>query len=93
MKITLGSYVAEFVGTFFFLLSILASAGSPLVIGAVLALVVFLIAGLSGGHVNPAVSFMTYLNGGMRPSEMLGYVVSQLAGGAAALYAFKAARL
>jgi aquaporin Z len=89
MKVTLTSYVAEFVGTFFFLLSILASAGSPLVIGGALALVVFLIAGLSGGHVNPAVSFMMYLNGGLRPSELAGYVVSQLAGGAAALYAFK----
>jgi glycerol uptake facilitator-like aquaporin len=89
MKVTLTSYVAEFVGTFFFLLSILASAGSPLVIGGALALVVFMIAGLSGGHVNPAVSFMTYLNGGLRPSELAGYVVSQLFGGAAALYAFK----
>lgn len=89
MKVTLTSYIAEFIGTFFFLLSILASAGSPLVIGAALALVVFLIAGLSGGHVNPAVSFMMYLNGGLRPSELAGYVVSQLAGGAAALYAFK----
>lgn len=89
MKVTLTSYVAEFVGTFFFLLSILASAGSPLVIGAALALVVFLTASLSGGHINPAVSFTMYLNGGLRPSELAGYVVSQLAGGAAALYAYR----
>jgi len=93
MKVSVTSYAAEFVGTFFFLLSILASAGSPLIIGAALALVVFLIAGLSGGHVNPAVSFMTYLNGGLRPSELVGYVVSQLAGGAAALYAYRATRM
>ena len=92
MKVTLSSYAAELVGTFFFLLSILASAGNPLIIGGALALVVFLIAGVSGGHVNPAISFMTYLSGGMRPSEMTGYVVAQLAGAAAALYAYRAIR-
>ena len=45
MKVTLSSYAAELVGTFFFLLSILASGGNPLVVGGALAIVVFLIAG------------------------------------------------
>ncbi len=92
MKVTLSSYAAELVGTFFFLLSILASGGNPLVVGGALAVVVFLIAGVSGANVNPAISFMTYLAGGLRPSELAGYVVAQLAGAAAALYAYRAVR-
>ena len=92
MKVTVSSYAAELVGTFFFLLSILASGGNPLVVGGSLALVVYLIAGVSGADVNPAISFMAYLEGVLRPSELVGYVIVQLAGAAAALYAYRAIR-
>lgn len=92
MKVTLSSYAAELIGTFFFLLSILVSGANPLIVGGTLALVIYLINGVSGADVNPAISFMAYLEGVLRPSEMVGYIVAQLIGAVAALYAYRAAR-
>jgi len=90
MRVTTTSYVAEYLGAFFFILCIIASGGNPLVVGASLALVVYLIGALSGGHVNPAVSLAMTLNGSISSTELIGYVVAQLAGGASAFYAYKA---
>ena len=89
MKITFASYVAEYIGAFFFVLSIFASGGNPLIIGAALALVIFLVAGISGGHVNPAVSLAMYMNGSLKPMDPFSYVFAQLLGGASAYYAYK----
>jgi len=89
MNVTFSSYLAEYLGTFFFILSIFASGGNPLVIGGALALVIYLIAGTSGGHVNPAVSLAMYMNGGLKPAELFSYIFSQLLGGISAYTAFK----
>lgn len=89
MQITGASYVAELVGTFFFVLSIFASGGNPLVIGAALALVIFLISKISYGLVNPAVSLGFFLKGTLSIHEFLMYAVAQLVGGAGAYYAYK----
>ncbi len=89
MRVTGASYFAELVGTFFFILSIFASGGNPLVIGASLALVIFLIGKISGGMVNPAISFAMFLKGTLDMREFLMYAVSQLLGGAGAYYAYK----
>ena len=89
MKVTLASYLAEYIGAFFFILSIFASGGNPLVIGAALALVIFLIASVSGGHVNPAVSLAMYMDGNLNPVDLFSYVFAQLLGGASAYYAYK----
>jgi aquaporin Z len=88
MKVTFASYVAEYIGAFFFILAIFASGGNPLIIGAALALVVFLIAAVSGGHVNPAVSLAMYLNGSLTPIDLFSYVFAQLLGGFSAYYAY-----
>jgi aquaporin Z len=92
MKVTFTSYVAEYIGAFFFILAIFASGGNPLVIGAALALVIFLIAGISGGHVNPAVSLAMYMNGSLNPMDLFSYVFAQLLGGASAYYAYNMAK-
>lgn len=81
--------LSEFLGTTFFVLSVLASGGNPLVAGGALALVIFLIARQSGGHVNPAVSTAMYLRGTLGLYEYLSYVASQLFGGASALYLYR----
>lgn len=88
MKVSINSYVAEYVGTFFFILSIFASGGNPLIIGAALAIVIFLIANISGGHVNPAVSLAMFMNGSLKPMELFSYVFAQLSGGLSAYYAY-----
>ena len=82
--------LAEFLGTFVLLLSILASGSNAFVTGGALALVILLIGGLSGGHVNPAVSLAMYLKGSLSAGEFVSYAVAQLLGGAASLYAYNA---
>jgi len=88
MKVTFASYLAEYFGAFFFILTIFASGGNPLVIGAALALVIFLIGSLSGAHVNPAVSVSMFMNGSLQPMELFSYVFAQLLGGVSAYYAY-----
>lgn len=80
---------AEFLGTFLLLISILAT-GNALIIGLTLALVIFLVGGLSGAHVNPAVSLAMFVNGSLSTAELVGYAVVQLAGAITAVYVFKA---
>lgn len=81
--------IAEFLGTLFLLLSILVT-GNFLVIGAALAAIVFLLGGISGAHVNPAVSLTFYLKGALSMTELVSYVAVQLAGGASAFALFNA---
>lgn len=82
-------YLAEAAGAFAFILSIFLSGGNPLIIGAALAAVVFLIGPVSGGHVNPAVSAAMMLDGAISPNKFAGYVIAQLIGGVAAYYAYR----
>jgi len=81
--------LAEFLGTFLFTLSILVT-GNPLVIGATLAFIIWLLSKVSGGHVNPAVSFAFFLKGSLSNAEFAGYTASQLLGAASSFYVFKA---
>ena len=76
---------AEFLGTFALLLSIIFT-GNWLMIGLTLALVIYSIGGISGAHVNPAVSFAMYMKGTLNMTEFLQYSVVQFLGAFAALY-------
>lgn len=89
MKITASSYLAEYLGAFFFVLVIIVSGGNPLVIGAALALCIFLVGSVSGGHLNPAVSLAMHLNGSLKHIELFGYMFAQLLGAVSAYYAYK----
>ena len=92
MHVTPLSYVAEYLGTFFFILAIFASGGNPLIIGGALALAIFLIADRSGGHVNPAVSIAMYMNGSLKGSHVALYLLAQILGGISAFYAYRATK-
>jgi aquaporin Z len=81
--------VAEFFGTFLLLMSIFAT-GNALVIGLTLSLIVFLLGGVSGAHVNPAVSVAMLLKGSITAAEFVTYSLSQCAGAATAYYAYNA---
>lgn len=82
--------LGEFVGTFFFLLTIcLAVSGSigpitPLVIGLSLMTMVYACGHLSGAHFNPAVSIAMVVRGKLNPGEAIVYSMVQLAAGALA---------
>ena len=77
----------EFAGTLFFL-SVIISTGNWAAIGAALALVAFLGGGISGGHFNPAVTLMFFINNDISLRDALAYVVVQLLGGASAFFIY-----
>lgn len=79
------SYVTEFIGTFFLVLTIglaveHAGALAPLAIGASLMIMVYMGGHVSGGHYNPAVSMAAVMRGALPSSQYVPYVLSQLAG-------------
>lgn len=87
--------VAEFAGTSIFLGSILTVANGqwggdgwvPLLIGLALTIAIVFAGPISGGHFNPAVSLMFFLqkNANVDTPEKFGaYVIAQLAGAVAA---------
>lgn len=79
--------VGEFLGTFLFVLSILIT-GNPLMIAISLALIIYILSDISGGHVNPAVSLVFFLKGDMSPLKFITYAVVQLIGATFSLYTF-----
>jgi len=80
----MNKFVVEFLGTLFFLYVILAS-GNPLAIGLALAVAIMVGGKISGGNFNPAVSVMMAAAGKLPKSDLLPYIVAQVAGGLAAL--------
>jgi len=78
----------EFIGTLFFLYVILAT-GSPLAIGAALALAIYLGGSISGGNFNPAVTIMMIAAKKQPIETALPYILAQVAGGLVALALYK----
>src|SRR5580704_17315392 len=88
--------VAEFIGTFTLIFigvgaiyntttgSGMGLLGVALAHGFAIALMVSATAGISGGHLNPAVTFGLFVGGKMNLVDTLAYWVAQLAGGSAA---------
>lgn len=81
-------YLVEFIGTFFFVLTIVcvvngAADGNfllPLAIGSALMIMVYAGGHISGGHYNPAVTLGVLLRGKVSGADVPGYVISQLLG-------------
>lgn len=84
----MNKYLAEFLGTGFFVYVILAT-GNPIAIGAALALAILLSMNISGGHINPAVSLVMASIGKIETNELIPYIVAQLIGGLVALEIYK----
>ena len=84
----MNAMLIEFIGTFFFLYVILA-VGTPLAIGAALALAIYVGGSISGGNFNPAVTIMLIAAKKQPIETALPYIVAQVAGGLAALTLYK----
>jgi len=84
----MNKYLVEFVGTLFLLFVILVS-GQAIPIGLALILAIMLGGKISGGHFNPAVSVMMFLNKKIQAQDLLFYVLAQVLGGAVALQLYK----
>jgi aquaporin Z len=87
----MNKYIAEFIGTFFLVLTIGctgigAGAGviAPLAIGAALMVMVFAGGHISGGHYNPAVTLGVLIRGKVNGADVVPYMVAQLLGAAIA---------
>jgi len=81
-------YLAEFLGAVVFIYIILAT-GNPLAIGATLALVILVTSGISGGHINPAVSIVMASAGNLPVADLVPYCLAQIMGGLVALELYK----
>jgi aquaporin Z len=87
----MNKFLMEFIGTLFFIYIILA-VRNPLAIGAALALMILIGKSISGGNFNPVVSVVMAAYGKLPMQDLLPYVISQLAGGFAALELYKQMR-
>ena len=83
----MNKYIAEFIGTFFLVLTIGCTgigAGSgviaPLAIGAALMVMVFAGGHISGAHYNPAVTLGVLIRGRVKALDVLPYMIAQIAG-------------
>src|SRR6187431_1853102 len=84
-------YIAEFIGTFFLVLTVgctvipgAAGVIAPLAIGAALMVMIFAGGHISGAHYNPAVTLGVFLRGRCPASDVVPYMIAQVAGAAAA---------
>jgi aquaporin Z len=84
-------YLTEFLGDFFFVMTIglVATVGhplAPLIIGTALMVLVYMGGHVSGAHYNPAVTLAVFLRGKLPARDVLPYMLAQVAGAAAGAY-------
>ena len=81
-------YLVEFLGTML-LVFIIFATGNYLAIGAALAVAVLLGGAISGGAFNPAVAIALMYAGKLPRSDLIPYMVAQIAGALAGFEAFR----
>lgn len=83
----MNKYITEFIGAFFWVLTVVLSANNgtgvmaPVAIGAALAVMVYAGSHISGGHYNPAVTLALLMRGKVDRSDAIYYIVAQMLGG------------
>jgi aquaporin Z len=80
----LHKYLTEFLGTFSIIMVILIT-GNPILVGLTVMLVIFIALPISGGHMNPAISFALVSIKQMETELLFPYIASQILGGLAAV--------
>jgi aquaporin Z len=92
----MNKYFAEFVGTFFLVLTIgctVIGAGpqviAPLAIGSALMVMIYAGGHVSGAHYNPAVTLAVWMRGKCEAKDVLPYWIFQIGGAALAAFAVK----
>jgi len=76
--------IIEFIGSFIFF-AVILQHGQAIPIAIALATAIYFGGAISGGHFNPAVSFMMFLKGGFSSTDLVQYVVVQCLAAYAAL--------
>lgn len=92
----MNKYITELIGTFFLVFTVgctvVGNAGgtmAPLAIGTALMVMVFAGGHISGAHYNPAVTLGVWLRGKIGKKDVVGYMISQIAGAVLAALAVK----
>lgn len=80
----INKYIAEFLGTLFFLYVILVS-NNAVVIGAALTITILLISNVTNGNFNPAVTIMLTAAGKQTVNDALPYIGAQIMAGLVAV--------
>jgi len=78
----MNKFIIEFLGTLF-IIYIIFSTNNYLAIGAAVGLCVFIGGPISGGMFNPAVSIAMMSAGKLSRSDLMPYIIAQVAGGLA----------
>ncbi len=81
---------AEFIGTFLLASVIIAGQGQPIFVLFALVGIVLLIGGISGAHVNPAITVGAWVTRRIDAVRAVGYILVQFLGAAAAFFALNA---
>jgi glycerol uptake facilitator-like aquaporin len=76
----MNKYLVEFLGTMF-LVFIIFATGNYLAIGAGLAIAILIGGPISGGAFNPVVAIALMYNGKLARSDIMPYIMAQIAGG------------
>ena len=85
------TYLTEFIGTFFLVLTIglsvlSGSSLAPIAIGAALMVMVYMGGHISGAHYNPAVTLAVWMRGKLPAAQVAPYWVAQVLGSLAAAF-------
>jgi aquaporin Z len=80
-------FIAEFLGTFVLVLSILATA-NPVYIAAAFLAAITILSKISGGHINPVVTLAMFMNGTLNLNQVLIYIPAQILGALGAYYTY-----
>ena len=80
--------VAEFLGTFIYILVILTTL-NPIYIGVTIAILVAIFSNMSGVNFNPAVTIASLYNGTIHIKSIIPYITVQICGGLLAVYVGK----
>lgn len=85
----MNKYLTELIGTFFLVLTVGMASGdlAPLAIGGVLMVMIYAGGHISGGHYNPAVTLAAFVRGRCSKTDLVPYMVAQVAGAALAALA------
>ncbi|HEU5121927.1 MAG TPA: aquaporin [Candidatus Saccharimonadales bacterium] len=81
----IAALIAEFIGTFIFAATIIASQGQPILVFFALVGVVLAIGILSGAYVNPALTIAAWVTRRMGALRAIGFIIAQLLGAMLAL--------
>ena len=84
----MNKYLVEFLGTLF-LVYVIFATGNYLAIGAALGIAVMVGGAISGGAFNPAVTIAMMYSGKLPRSDLMPYIIAQIAGGLAGLELYK----